>query len=112
MVRAFLAAAREGDFEGLLRVLDPGVRLTAETPGGTVVTLGATRVAAGARPAGDTAVRGRDVIVDGRPGIVSWRADGTPLSVMAFTVAGGRITAITVVADPGRLASLDLPAPV
>ncbi|MFD4692136.1 sigma-70 family RNA polymerase sigma factor [Streptomyces sp. NPDC058463] len=109
VVQAFLAAARRGDFEGLLRVLDPEVRLTADTPDGAVVVLGATQVAAGARLSAGAAGRGRQVLVGGLPGVVSWREDGTPLSVMAFTVVGGRITAIAVVADPARLASMDLP---
>jgi hypothetical protein len=42
---------------------------------------------------------------------VSWREDGTPLSVIAFTVVDGRIAGITVLADPARLASTDLPDP-
>ncbi|MFI6390833.1 sigma-70 family RNA polymerase sigma factor [Nonomuraea sp. NPDC050540] len=109
VVRAFLAATRHGDFEGLLRVLDPEVKLTVDTADGVVVVLGATKVAAGARLSATAAARGRDVLVNGRPGIVSWREDGAPLSVMAFTVAEGRITAITIVTDPARLASLDLP---
>jgi RNA polymerase sigma-70 factor (ECF subfamily) len=111
VVRAFLAAARGGDFEGLLRVLDPEVRLSIETPDGVVAILGATRVAAGAQLAAGAAARGRAVLVDGLPGIVSWREDGTPLSVMAFTVVEGRITGITAVTDPARLASMDLPGP-
>ncbi|WP_067487814.1 sigma-70 family RNA polymerase sigma factor [Actinomadura hibisca] len=111
VVQAFLAAARHGDFEGLLRVLDPEVKLTAHTPGGVVVTLGATEVAAGAKLGGGTATRGRPVLVNGLPGIVSWREDGTPLSVVAFTVVDGRITDIAVVVDPARLASMDLPDP-
>jgi RNA polymerase sigma factor (sigma-70 family) len=111
VVRAFLAAARGGDFEGLLRVLDPEVRLTIETPDGAVAILGATRVAAGAQLAAGAAARGRAVLVDGLPGIVSWREDGTPLSVMAFTVVEGRIAGITAVTDPARLASMDLPGP-
>ncbi|MEV4891779.1 sigma-70 family RNA polymerase sigma factor [Nonomuraea sp. NPDC055795] len=109
VVRAFLAATRHGDFEGLLRVLDPEVKLTVDTADGVVVVLGATKVAAGARLSATAAVGGRDVLVNGRPGIVSWREDGAPLSVIAFTVAEGRITAITIVTDPARLASLDLP---
>ncbi|MFJ8595182.1 hypothetical protein [Streptomyces sp. NPDC093598] len=47
----------------------------------------------------------------GLPGIVSWREDGTPLSVVAFTVVDGRITDITVVIDPAKLALMDLPDP-
>ncbi|GLW10213.1 hypothetical protein Misp01_53410 [Microtetraspora sp. NBRC 13810] len=48
---------------------------------------------------------------NGLPGIVSWREDGAPLSLMAFTVAGGRIAAITIETDPAKLSSMDLPAP-
>lgn len=109
VVRAFLAAARHGDFQGLLRVLDPEVKLTIDTPAGVVVTLGATKVAAGAQLAAAASTLGRAAIVDGRPGIISWREDGAPLSVLAFTVADGRITAITAVVDPAKLALMDLP---
>jgi RNA polymerase sigma-70 factor (ECF subfamily) len=112
VVQAFLAAARRGDFEGLLRVLDPEVKLTADTPDGVVVILGATQVAAGAQLSAGAAARGRAVLINGRPGIVSWREDGTLLSVIAFTVTGGRIAAIALVTDPARLASIDLPDPV
>ncbi|GAA4592287.1 sigma-70 family RNA polymerase sigma factor [Planotetraspora phitsanulokensis] len=113
VVQAFLAAAHRGDFEGLLRVLDPEVRLTVDTPDGVVVILGATKVAAGAatRVATGAAARGRAVLVNGLPGFVSWREDGTPLSVIAFTVVDGRIVAIATVIDPARLASMNLPDP-
>ncbi|MCW2860550.1 MAG: polymerase, sigma-24 subunit, subfamily [Actinoallomurus sp.] len=111
VVQAFLAAARRGDFEGLLRVLDPEVRLTIDTPDGVVATLGATKVAAGAQLSAGAAARGRAVLVNGLPGIVSWREEGTPLSVIAFTVVDGRITGITAVTNPATLASMDLPDP-
>ncbi|MGN9844370.1 sigma-70 family RNA polymerase sigma factor [Nonomuraea sp. H19] len=113
VVQAFLAAAHRGDFEGLLRVLDPEVRLTVDTPDGVIVVLGATEVAAGAqhRLAAGAAARGRAVLVNGLPGFVSWREDGAPLSVLAFTVVDGRIAGIAVVIDPARLASMDLPDP-
>ncbi|MFI5789537.1 sigma-70 family RNA polymerase sigma factor [Streptomyces sp. NPDC051640] len=111
VVQAFLAAARRGDFEELLRVLDPEVKLTVDTPSGVVVALGATKVAAGAQLSAGAAAQGRAVLVNGSPGIVSWREDGTPLSVLAFTVTDGRITAITVVADPAKLALMGLPGP-
>jgi RNA polymerase sigma-70 factor (ECF subfamily) len=113
VVQAFLAAARRGDFEGLLRVLDPEVKLTVDTADGVIVALGATKVASGAatRVAGGTAARGLAVLVNGLPGFVSWREDGTPLSLMSFTIAGGRIAGIAVVIDPARLASMDLPEP-
>jgi len=116
VVDAFLAASRGGDFEGLLRVLDPEVRLTVHTPGGVVVTLGATEVAGRAGMGAAAAVRGRRVMVHGLhgtvgvvPGVVSWREDGTALALLAFTVVGDRITAIAGIADPVRLAALDLP---
>ncbi|MFD5328187.1 sigma-70 family RNA polymerase sigma factor [Streptomyces sp. NPDC127092] len=112
VVRAFGAAARGGDFEALLRVLDPDVRLTVDTAGGVVVTLGATKVAAGARMFSGEVARQRPVLVNGIPGHMSWSSDGTPLSVIAFTVTGGRITGIHIVVDPAKLASIRLPAPV
>ncbi|MGW3493005.1 sigma-70 family RNA polymerase sigma factor [Streptomyces sp. NPDC001020] len=111
VVQAFLAATRHGDFEELLRVLDPEVRLTVDTPAGVVVTLGATKVSAGARLAADAATRGRAALVNGLPGVISWREDGSPLSVLAFTVVDGRITDITAVVDPAKLALMDLPDP-
>ncbi|MFF0445222.1 sigma-70 family RNA polymerase sigma factor [Streptomyces sp. NPDC004609] len=111
VAQAFLNAARHGDFEELLRVLDPEVRLTVHTSDGVVVTLGATKVAAGAQLSAGAAARGQAVLVNGLPGFASWREDGTPLSVIAFTVVDGRITGITVVTDPARLASMDLPDP-
>jgi RNA polymerase sigma-70 factor (ECF subfamily) len=111
IIHAFLAAARDGDFAGLLRVLDPDVRLTARTAAGEVVTLGATRVAAGARlgAAAASAVL-HDAIVGGLPGIVAYRPDGTPLAALSFTIPGPRITSIHTYADPALLASLP-PAP-
>ncbi len=109
VVQAFLAAARLGDFEGLLRVLDPEVRLTADTPAGVVVILGATKVAANARLGAGAAALAQAALVNGLPGIISWREDGTPLSVLAFTVANGRITEITAAVDPAKLALMDLP---
>ncbi|SDM68697.1 sigma-70 family RNA polymerase sigma factor [Actinacidiphila guanduensis] len=111
VVDAFLTAARHGDFEGLLRVLDPEVRLTSDTPGGVVVTLGATAVAAGARLGAAAALRARAVRVNGRPGVLTWRADGTPAALIAFTVTGTRITAIEALSDPARLAATRLPPP-
>jgi RNA polymerase sigma-70 factor (ECF subfamily) len=114
VVTAFLAAARHGDFEELLRLLDPDVRLTVDSADGVAVTLGATAVARGAKLSAGAAGGGRYVLVGGRPGVVSWRADGTPLAVLAFTVAAGRITEMTVVTNPrslDRLSLLDPPSP-
>ncbi|WP_326569709.1 sigma-70 family RNA polymerase sigma factor [Amycolatopsis rhabdoformis] len=104
VVQAFLTAARDGDFAALLQVLDPDVRLTAETPDGVFVVLGATKVAGGAKvPA--AAVGGRPVLVGGRPGVVSYGADGTVVALLVFTIAGGRITELTVTTDPAKLSA-------
>ncbi|MFE1416028.1 sigma-70 family RNA polymerase sigma factor [Streptomyces sp. NPDC058746] len=111
VVQAFLAAARGGDFEQLLRLLDPDVKLAVDSPGGEIVVLGATRVAAGAQLAAGTAARGRAALVGDRPGVISWHEDGFPLSLLAFTVTNGRITHITAVTDPAKLALMDLPRP-
>ncbi|MGW1910390.1 hypothetical protein ACWCQS_06455 [Streptomyces sp. NPDC002076] len=111
MAQAFLAAARRGDFGELLGLLDPEVRLTVDTPAGVVVILGATRVAAGAQLAACAATVGRAAYVNGLARVISWREDGAPLSVLAFSVVDGRITDITAVVDPAKLALMDLPDP-
>ncbi|UED87065.1 sigma-70 family RNA polymerase sigma factor [Streptomyces profundus] len=111
VVRAFRAAALSGDFEALLRVLDPNVRLAVDTADGVVVTLGATQVATGARRFSGTAVRHRPVLVGGALGYLSWRPDGTPLSTIAFTVGDGRITDIHIVIDPAQLARIQTTCP-
>ncbi|GAB2791286.1 sigma-70 family RNA polymerase sigma factor [Streptomyces daliensis] len=105
-VQAFSAAALSGDFEALLRVLDPDVKLTVDTPDGVVVTLGATKVAAGARMFSGEAAHQRPVLVNGVPGHMSWRPDGTPLSIVVFTVTERRITGIHIIIDPAKLASV------
>ncbi|MGA5295227.1 sigma-70 family RNA polymerase sigma factor [Streptomyces koyangensis] len=110
VVQAFGAAARSGDFEALLRVLDPNVKLAVDTSDGMVVTLGATKVASGARMFSGDVARHRPVLVNGIPGHISWRPDGTPLSLIAFTITEDRITGIHIVVDPAKLASVRLPA--
>ncbi|PRX68585.1 RNA polymerase sigma-70 factor (ECF subfamily) [Nonomuraea fuscirosea] len=108
VVRAFRAAVRDGDFGELLRVLDPEVKLTVDTPGGEVVVLGATEIAGRARLFSGAAAREREVLVGGLPGFMSWRADGTPLSILYFTVTGDRITAITALTDAAHLTAMNL----
>jgi ketosteroid isomerase-like protein len=112
VVDAFLAAARDGDFERLLAVLDPEVVLRSDggaaRPGLTTLVHGAQTVATQAmafRQFADTATR---VLVNGVPGGVAWAPDGSPFSVVALTVRGGRIVAIDILADADRLAELDL----
>jgi RNA polymerase sigma-70 factor (ECF subfamily) len=110
VVEAFLAAAHEGNFEGLLAVLDPAVVLRAD--GGDMSEL--TRLVRGAETVATSATLwsrvGLDMhraLVNGTPGFVSLR-DGRPFSVAAVTITGGRIVEIDILADPERLARLDL----
>ena len=112
VVDAFLAAAREGDFERLLAVLDPDVVVHSDggaaRPGLASVVHGARAVAEQAmsfRQFTETATR---VLVNGVPGGVAWAPDGSPFAVLALTVRGGRVVGIDVLADPERLAQLDL----
>ncbi|MFD3508669.1 sigma-70 family RNA polymerase sigma factor [Nocardia sp. NPDC058666] len=111
VVDAFGAAARNGDFEALLRVLDPNVKLTVDTAGGRVITLGATEVATGARMFSGEVARHRPVLVNGIPGQMSWQPDGHPLSIITFTVTAGRITTIHIIIDPAILNAIDVPVP-
>lgn len=112
VVNAFLTAAREGDFEGLLAVLDPGVVLRADAGAGlgfatSRVLTGAHAVASGATTFARMAPLARHTLVNGLPGAVAV-LDGRVLSVASFTVVDGRIVEIDILADPERLAALDL----
>jgi len=115
VVSAFLAASRGGDFEALLAVLDPDVVLRVDAganlagPGVSKLVHGATAVSAQAARFSGLAPFARLVLVNGSPGIVN-APEGRPVAVMAFTVAGGRIVEIDILADPDRLAGLDLPS--
>ena len=108
VVDAFLAAARGGDFEALVAVLDPDVVLRADTSGGPVLATGAQEVAGRAATFARLAAHVRPVLVNGLPGVLAATADGEPMSVMAFTVVGDRIVEIDSIADPRRLAALNL----
>jgi RNA polymerase sigma-70 factor (ECF subfamily) len=108
VVDAFLAAARGGDFAALLAVLDPDVVLRADTADGPVQATGAQQVAGRASMFARLAAHVRPVLVNGLPGVLAATADGDPMSVMAFTVAGDRIVEIDSIADPRRLAALHL----
>ena len=109
VVDAFLTAARNGDFAGLLQVLDPDVMWRTHTSRGVVVRLGATEVAARAQEAVHVKATARRVLVNGEPGIAAWDLTGKPVGVMACTVVDGRIVEITSVVDRARLAAMDIP---
>ena len=107
-VDAFLAAARDADFDALLAVLDPDVVLRADAGGPLNVTTGAAAVAGRAMMFARLAASARPVLVNGAPGVLAATPDRRPMSIMAFTVAAGRIVEINAIADPERLARLDL----
>jgi RNA polymerase sigma-70 factor (ECF subfamily) len=109
VVDAFLAAARDGDFDGLLRLLDPDVTWRTYSSRGVTVRLGATEVAAMAQRGARATVTASPALVNGEPGVVAWDAHGRPVGVMACTVVDGRIVDILSIRDPERLASMDLP---
>jgi RNA polymerase sigma factor (sigma-70 family) len=108
VVQAFLAAAREGDFAGLLAVLDPAVVLRTDA---AVPALGGLE-----RLSGDEAVAraflgkaqaARAALLDGAAGAV-FATDGRLDGALEFVVSGGRITAVDVISDPVVLEALDV----
>jgi RNA polymerase sigma factor (sigma-70 family) len=113
VVDAFLAAARQGDFEALVAVLDPDVVLRADggrtRPMASALVRGAETVAGRALMYSRQGAVVHPAVVNGAAGVVA-TISGTPLSLMSFTVRGGRIVAIDVLADPERLRHLDLTA--
>jgi RNA polymerase sigma factor (sigma-70 family) len=109
LVDAFMAAARKGDFEALVAVLDPEVVVRADSGVGIDRELrGADVVARNASAFHRLGLLTRPAIVNGVAGAVALRDDGSAFSVGAFTVRGGKIVAIDFLADPVRLAGLDL----
>jgi RNA polymerase sigma-70 factor (ECF subfamily) len=111
VVDAFLAAARGGDFEALLAVLDPDVVLRVDRGG---VRAGASRDVRGAPAVAEQVLSFARLARFARPALVNGAAGfvvtvrGRPLAVSGFTVAGGRIVEIDLLADPARLRELDL----
>jgi RNA polymerase sigma-70 factor, ECF subfamily len=114
VVDAFVAASREGDFDALLAVLDPDVVLRVDhavPPGTPTEVRGARAVAARALTFSPLAAFARPALVNGAAGGLVMTPHGQPFSVMGFTVIGGRIAEIDILADPARLAQLDLVIP-
>ena len=103
IVAAFLAASRDGDFGALLALLDPDVVLRADA---SAVSAGAAPEVFGATAVAETflgrARAAQPALVAGVPGLV-WAPGGHPRIAFSFTIAGGRITAIDLLADPERL---------
>ena len=112
-VGAFLAAARDGDFDALVAVLHPDVVLRADngptTHGGVRVLRGVDAVAGQLATFHQMATtsRTRHALVNGVAGLVN-TVDGDLFSIIGFTVVEEKIAAIDILSDPERLASLDL----
>ncbi len=108
VVDAFLAASKGGDFEGLLKLLDPDVvfraDLTATRMGGVAELRGAQAVAKSFQGRAQAA---RSALIDGAVGAVV-APNGRLMLVLRITIGNGRITGIDVVADPDRLGDLKL----
>ncbi len=110
-VDAFLVAARGGDFDALVAVLDPDVVLRSD---GGVVRAGLSREVRGARGVAEQALTFSGLAPFARPALVNGAAGvlvapgGKMYAIMGFTVARGRIVEIDVLADPARLGKLDL----
>jgi RNA polymerase sigma factor (sigma-70 family) len=112
IVDAFLTAAREGEFEALLALLDPDVVLRADT--GPLSVGGPSGVIRGARAVAEQAMSfqrlaesTQPVLVNGGPGLISAPA-GRPFSVAGVTISGGRIVEINILSDPERLSRIDM----
>jgi RNA polymerase sigma-70 factor (ECF subfamily) len=108
VVDAYFAAAREGDLDALVAVLDPGVVLRAHRRDGEPLELhGAAHVARGAMGARRFAPYVRAALVNGAAGAVAFDG-GRPFAVLAFTVVDHRAVAIDVFNDPELVAKLDI----
>jgi RNA polymerase sigma-70 factor (ECF subfamily) len=113
VVDAFLAAVEKGDFEALVAVLDPAIVLRADGGGAKGMSRfvrGAQAVAAQAAAFSKLGLSSRVVLVNGNVGVVSRLPDGRLLSVIGFTIAGGKVVEMDILADPERLSRLDLSA--
>jgi RNA polymerase sigma factor (sigma-70 family) len=112
IVEAFLAASRNGDFNALLAALDPEVTLRADA---AIVAMGAavgmTSETHGAEAVAQQfigrAQAARLALIDGSVGAV-WGQGGQPRAVFSFTITGGKIAAIEIIADSARLGQLDV----
>ena len=108
VVDAFLAASRGGDFGALVALLDPEVVLRSDA---VAVRSGAPGEVHGAAQVAGTfsgrARAARPALVNGAAGLV-WAHRGEPRMVFGFTISGGKIVAIDLLADPQRIRQLDL----
>ncbi|WP_322768820.1 RNA polymerase sigma factor SigJ [Frankia sp. Cr1] len=113
VVDAFFAAARSGDFDALVALLDPDIVMRADggasRPQASAVVRGAPAVARRALMFAQPTAVVRSALVNGAAGVVITAGD-RPISVMGFTVTNERIVEIYAIVDPDRLTGLDLTA--
>jgi RNA polymerase sigma-70 factor, ECF subfamily len=111
VVDAFFAAARDGDFDALVAVLDPDIVLRSDggvlRPDASVAIRGAAAVASQALMFRRLHPYVRPAVVNGSAGVIV-TPHGRPFCVMAFTVRNGKIVEIDALVDPERLRQLDL----
>ncbi|MEU5428093.1 sigma-70 family RNA polymerase sigma factor [Streptomyces olivoreticuli] len=108
VVDAFLTAARGGDFDALVAVLDPAVVLRADTGAGAPLEVrGAAAVAGQALTFQRMALLARPALVNGSVGIVT-DVDGQAMAVLGFTITDGKVTTIDILADVERLRGLPM----
>ncbi|MCA5891750.1 sigma-70 family RNA polymerase sigma factor [Isoptericola sp. NEAU-Y5] len=109
VVDAFLAAARDGDFEALLEVLHPDLVWEVRSPRGVTVRRGRAELVRAVVRGSELGFTARQVVVDGRPGVLAFAPTGRPVGLMTCTVEHRRMTAITAVADRATLGRMELP---
>lgn len=111
VVDAFMAASRDGDFDALVAVLDPDVLLRVDYGVNGLfpskVVRGAANVAGNALMFSKFAPTARRALVNGSVGIFN-APNGIPMAIMGFTIAGGKVIEIDILADPVRLRELDV----
>src|SRR5690554_1004231 len=110
VVDAFLRAAREGDFDSLLSVLDPDVTWYHHTAHGRTVWNGTDAVLTAIQNGNPDQVTLRRVSVNGQPGLLAWGPSGRPVALMACTVVAGRIVRMDSITDATRLSRMTLPS--
>jgi RNA polymerase sigma-70 factor (ECF subfamily) len=107
VVEAFLAAARGGDFEALVSVLDPEITLRTDAAEVGQIIRGAAQIAGGAMTFAAMATGAQLVLADGKIGVISSLPDA-PTRVLVFTVEGDKIIAMEGVTNPDRVRGMEL----
>lgn len=102
VVDAFFRAAREGDFDALLRILHPDVVLRSDFGANRVATIHRGAVAVAGQARGFPGAVVMPAVVNGAAGALI-TARGRPIALMGFTVVGGRIVEVAAISDPARV---------